>query len=129
MGDECGLLDGRTAFDCNGEFVSACVTIGLSPRDQTFIQKSPDQSAHRGTIDPCPVHEVVPTQPFLLSNFLKYSKLPRRDFEEVAALNIEQLIRVLARAVKDVEDALFLAPPYRRFSRGCWLVGTHRSLY
>ena len=104
VGDEFGLLDSRTAFDCDSEFVSARVTLGLSPRDKTFLQEPLDQSAHCGTIDPCTLHEVGLTQPFLLSNFLEYSKLPRRDVE-VAGLNMEKLVRALARAVKNVEGA------------------------
>jgi hypothetical protein len=105
MGDEFGLLESRTAFKRDGELVGACVTLGLSPRDQTLLQEPLDQSAHCGTIDPCTLHEVGLTQPFLLSNSLKYGKLPRRDVEEVAGLNMEKLVRALARAVKNVEGA------------------------
>ena len=141
MGYEFGLLDSRTAFDCNSEFVGACVTLGPSPRDQTFLQEPLDQSANCGTIDPCTLHEVGLTQSFVLSDALEYSKLPRRDVE-VAGLNMEQLVRALARAVKNVEGARPPAKPTfgqlgttphwelgDGVSRVCLLVGTHRSLY
>ena len=104
MGDEFCLLENRTAFDCDGEFVSARVTLRLSPRDKTFLQEPLDQSAHCGTIDPRTLHEVGLTQPFLLSDFFEYSKLSRRDVD-VAGLNMEKLVRALARAVKNVEGA------------------------
>ena len=55
MGYELGLLDSRTAFDCNSELVGACVTLGLSPRDQTFLQE-PLEAAGGGR-EPCAVAE------------------------------------------------------------------------
>ena len=108
MGYELGLLDSRTAFDCNSELVGACVTLGLSPCDQALLQEPLHQSAHRGTIDPCTLHEVGLTQPFLPRNSLEYGELPRRDVE-VASLHKEQLVRTLARAVENVEGARLVA--------------------
>ena len=125
VGDEFRLLDSRTAFDCDSKFVSARVTLCLSPRDKTFLQEPLDQSAHCGTIDPRTFHEVGLTQPLLLSNSFEYSKLPRRDVE-VTGLNMEKLVRALARAVKNVEGARLRAPgpaPHREsgdcVSRDC----------
>ncbi len=48
------------------------------------------------------------TQPFLLSNSFKYRELPRRDVE-VASLNMEELVRTLARTVKNVEGPRLLS--------------------
>ena len=125
MGYVFRLLDRHTAFDCDSEFVSARVTLCLSPRDKTFLQEPLDQSAHCGTIDPRTLHEVGLTQPFLSSNSFEYSKLPRRDVE-VAGLDMEELVRALARAVKNIEGAGPRAPgpaPRREsgdyVSRGC----------
>jgi hypothetical protein len=125
VGDVFRLLDSRTTFDCDSEFVSARVTLCPSPRDKPFLQEPLDQSAHCGTIDPRTLHEVGLTQPFLLSNSFEYGKLPRRDVE-VAGLNMEKLVRALARAVKNVEGAQLRAPgpaPHTelgdRVSRGC----------
>ena len=105
-----------------------------------FLQEPLDQSANCGTIDPCTLHEVGLAQSFVLIDALENSELPRRDVE-VAGLNMEQLVRALARAVKNVEGArplpsrpLVDLAPLRigvgdGVSRVCLLVGTHRSLY
>ena len=88
VGYDLGLLDSRTAFDCNSELVGACVALGPAPRDQTFLQEPLDQSANCGTIDPCTLHKVGLAQSFVLSDALENSKLPRRDVE-VAGFNME----------------------------------------
>ena len=106
-----GLLDCQTAFDCDSEFVGARVTFCPSPQDKTFLHEPLDQAAHCGTIDPCALHEVRLTQPFLLGNSFEDSELPRRDVE-VARLHMEQLVRALARAVKNAEGARLRAPGY-----------------